>query len=72
MIIDDIFSKIAAHMIKGLMVHEQLSNYYDFLGLRSYSNDHEEHYILESKSFRNLNRYYMGNRPYRVQWHKGA
>ena len=59
MIIDDIFSKISAHMIKGLMTHEQLANYYCFLGYDGYSNCHNEHYKDESEAFRALNRYYL-------------
>lgn len=61
MIIDDIFSSISAHMVKGLMVHEQLANYYDFIGLEKYGKDHEKHYISESKSYRKLNKFYISH-----------
>jgi hypothetical protein len=51
----EIFSKINQHMIEGLMVHSQISDYYNFLGLHGYSKCHEYHFFTESKSYRTLN-----------------
>ena len=56
---EEIFSTLINHMVKGLMVHEQLSNYYDFLGLPSYSKCHDKHYKKESKSYRKMYHYYI-------------
>ena len=53
----DIFSAIASHMIKGMMVHEQLMNSYQFLGLAGYATCHEYHYISESKGYADLCKY---------------
>lgn len=61
MTLEQIFAKINSHMIKGLMVHEQLANYYDFLCLEGYTRCHEYHYLCESLSFRSLNRYYVNH-----------
>ena len=58
---EEIYKKLSAHMIKGLMVHDQLANYYDFLGLRGYKRCHEYHFCKESKSYRKLNRYYINH-----------
>ena len=56
---EEIFSKITNHMVKGLMVHEQLSNYYEFLGLPCYSKCHDEHFMKESKMYRKMYHYYI-------------
>lgn len=56
---EEIFSKITNHMVKGLMVHEQLSNYYEFLGLPCYSKCHDEHFMKENKMYRKMYHYYI-------------
>ena len=49
MSIDEIFSKMSEHMVKGMMVHEQLMNSYLYLGLKGYAACHEYHYLEETK-----------------------
>ena len=44
----EIFSRIASHIIEGIMVHEQLMNSYLFMGLPGYATCHEYHYLSES------------------------
>lgn len=56
---EEVFSKIAVHMIEGLMFHEQMANYYEFLGLYGYAECHEYHYLSESCSFHKINKYYV-------------
>lgn len=58
---DEIFSNISAHMVKGIMFHAQMADYFDFLGLKGYKRLHEYHYFDESIMFRKLNRYYINN-----------
>lgn len=58
MTIDDIFGKLAQHMIKGLMIHSQLDDYYAFLGLKGYAKCHEYHYYEESKAYKDMCNYY--------------
>ena len=53
--IDGIFAKIASHMIKGMMIHNELTNYYTFLGLDGYRKFQRKRFIEESKSFLDLN-----------------
>lgn len=48
-------------MIKGIMVHEQLADYYDFLGLYGYKCCHEHHFIEESLNFRDFSCYYINH-----------
>ena len=43
MTVDEIFSKIGAHAIEGMMTHDDLMNYYDFLGLRGMKTLHKYH-----------------------------
>ena len=52
MTIDEIFSKIATHMAKGVMIHNQLVNGFSFLGLKGYQKCQEYHYYEESKNYR--------------------
>lgn len=61
MTVEEIFSQLSVHMIKGLMVHEQLANYYDFLGLEVFRLEHEHQYVEESASYRRLNHFYISH-----------
>jgi hypothetical protein len=59
MTVESIFSELAAHMIEGLMVHSQMSDYYGFLGLKGYQECHKYHYFEENINFRKLSAYYL-------------
>lgn len=59
MTVEEIFVKLSAHMINGMMFHEQMANYYDFIGLCGYKRCHEYHYICETIEHRKLNRCYI-------------
>lgn len=59
MLIEEIFSHLLSHMIKGLMIHDQLASAFGFLNLRGYSKCHEYHYFEESCSYRELQNYYL-------------
>ena len=61
MTIDEIFSELSGHMIKGLMIHDQMSDYYDFLSLRGYKRCHEYHYQKEMCDYRKLHRYFINH-----------
>lgn len=61
MTVEEIYSKLASHMIQGLMTHEQLANYYDFLGLKGYKRCHEYHYLDETCNYRKLCRYFINH-----------
>lgn len=61
MTIEEIFANISSHMIKGMMVHEQMANYYRFLGLNGYSQCHEYHFMKETCGYRKLQRYYISH-----------
>lgn len=55
----EIFYQIINHMLEGMMVHEQLANYFDFLALNGYKCCHDYHYIEETLAHRELQRYYI-------------
>ena len=59
--LEKIYSDIATHMVKGLMIHDNLANYYDFLGLKGYKRCHEYHYFKENMAYRSLCRYYINH-----------
>ena len=40
MTVEEIFKNLANHMIKGLILHSELANYYDFLNLTGYKKCH--------------------------------
>ena len=53
----DEFKILASHFIKGMMVHDQMASYYDFLGLRGYKRMHEYQFYKDSKIYRSIQRY---------------
>ena len=57
----EVFSQIDAHMKTGMILHDQLANYYDFLGLMGFKRMHEYHFMREAASMRGLNRYYINH-----------
>ena len=48
-------------MIKGVMLHEQMADYYDFLNLHGYKRCHEYHSKCEMHSMRKLHKYYINH-----------
>ena len=56
---EEVFTKISAHMIVGVMIHKELADYFGFLSLAKYEKIHSKQYISESKELRNLSKYYI-------------
>lgn len=56
--IERIFSELAAHMRKGLRLHDQMGNIYGFLNLNGYQRCQEYHYYSESISYKKLHEYF--------------
>lgn len=59
--VESIFSEINARMIAALMFHDQLSDYFDFLGMKGYKRLHEYQYFAESLERKKLNQYYINH-----------
>lgn len=61
MTVAEIFAKINAHMITGIMLHDQMAEYYDFLDLHGFKRCHEYHALSEFAERRGLMRYYINH-----------
>ena len=59
--LNEIYSRIVTHQIKGVMLHEQMANYYDFLGLEGYKRCHEYHMFKEMCTYRSTYRYFINH-----------
>ena len=59
MTLEEIFSKLSSHTIRGMMIHEGMANYFDFLGLQGYKRCHEYHYFCESIENRKLQHFFI-------------
>ena len=54
MTVEEIFTKMASHMLDGVMIHEQLVHYHNFIHLPGYANFHMERCMEESKLIPNI------------------
>ena len=61
MTVEEIYSKVACHMVKGMMIHSRLADYYQFINLDGYACCHDYHFLIESKAYRKLSAWYMKN-----------
>lgn len=59
--VESIFSEINARMIAALMFHDQMSDYFDFLGMKGYKRLHEYQYFSESMERKKINQYYINH-----------
>ena len=57
--VDDVFAEINARQIAALMMHDQMADYFDFLGLSGYKRLHLYQYFAESKERRDVAHYYI-------------
>lgn len=58
MTVEEIFSKLASHMVEGIMIHDDMANAYDFLGLCGFAKCHDYHHLEETKNYRCLSHYF--------------
>lgn len=61
MTVSEIFSDVLNNVLEGVMLHEQLTNYFDFLNMHGLKRLHEYHYLDESANMRGLKRYYINH-----------
>lgn len=59
--VDDVFAEINARQIAALMMHDQMADYFDFLGLSGYKRLHLYQYFAESKEHRDVAHYYINH-----------
>ena len=58
MTVEEIFNKLASHMVEGIMYHDDMAKAYDFLGFYGFAKCHDYHHICETKNYRKLSHYY--------------
>lgn len=61
MTVEEIFTKLATHMVEGMMIHDAMTKAYDFLGLYGFAKCHEYHHIEETKGYMRLLHYYSAH-----------
>ena len=52
--IKEVFSRLKTHMLEGMVFHDQLSQYFEFVGMSGYSKQQEYHYASETIGYRKL------------------
>lgn len=57
--VNDIFSKICERQIGGIMLHEQLADYFNFLGYDGFMQEQEHRYLIESLKLRDTRKYFI-------------
>lgn len=57
----DVYSAINVRQITALMFHDEMADFFDFLGLRGFKRMHEYQYFVESAEHRALRRYYLNH-----------
>lgn len=58
MTVEEIFNKLASHMVEGIMYHDDMAKAFDFLGLHGYAKCQDYHHFEETKNYRELSHYY--------------
>lgn len=58
MTVGEIFNQMSAHMIEGIMYHDEFAKAYDFLGLYGYAICQDYHHLEEEEAYRRLSHYY--------------
>lgn len=58
---EEIFARLKAHALEGMVFHDEMSRYYDFLGLTKYRDCQRKHYEEETEGYICLNEYYMNH-----------
>lgn len=59
--VEDVFSEINARQIAAIMIHDQMADYFDFLGLSGYKRFHLYQYFAESEERRKTAHYYINH-----------
>ncbi len=59
MTVDEIFKGLSEQRLKGVMMHEYYTDYFNFLNLHGYKRMSEYHAKHEMKGFRKLHRFYI-------------
>lgn len=58
---NEVFAAIAAHQVEGMMLHNDMADYYDFLGLCGFKRVHEYRFLREAAEMRGIHRYFINH-----------
>lgn len=61
MTVAEVFQRIKAHQIEGIMFHDQMRQYFDFLNLHGFKRMHEWNYKEESNALVKVDSFYMNH-----------
>lgn len=61
MTVGEVFSLVSNTQVKGLMIHNTLADYFDFLNLKGFKRVHEYRYFEESLNQRRTSRYFINH-----------
>lgn len=61
MTVEEIFAKIKAHQIEGMMFHDQMRQYFDFLNLHGFKRMHEHHFADETRAMVEVDGFYINH-----------
>lgn len=59
--VEDAFHVINSRQISALMMHDEMADLFDFLGLMGFKRMHEYQYFAESAKHRGIKRYYLNH-----------
>lgn len=57
--VSEIFARLKAHMLEGMVFHDEMVRYYGFLNCGRWKSEHEWRYAEETEGYRDLCEYYM-------------
>ena len=55
----EVFAILKAHMLEGMVFHDEMQRYFKFLGFDGYSKAHRHHYHEETEGYHRLCEYYL-------------
>lgn len=61
MTVGDVFAGISSTQIEGMMFHNDMADYFDFLGLMGFKRIHEYRFLSESAEMRGTHQYYINH-----------
>jgi hypothetical protein len=61
MTIKEIFTEISGQQLRGMMLHNDMANYFDFLGLPGFKRLHEYQFFSEAMEHRKTDRYFINH-----------
>ena len=56
---EEVFARLKARMLEGMVFHDEMARYYDFLNMCEFRDEHRKHYAEETEGYQKLCDYYM-------------